>query len=265
MMSVKQLRGLKGKAKIISLTAYEKALAEIYDEAGVHLILVCDSLGMVLYGDPNTLKVTMDDMIRHTRGVARGVKNALVVTDMPYGSYDTIDNAVWNAKRLINEGAQAVKVEGAGDVVPVIQALRDEEIEVVGHLGLTPQTITEFKVQGKAKEDAEQILEDSLALDQAGVCALVLECIPTELAEKITAAVSAPTIGIGAGVHTDGQILVSHDLLGLYPSKAKFVRQVIDIKPTIKEAISTFCEQVATGSFPNNSESFHMNSEDIPS
>lgn len=263
-ITLRTIQQLKGKQKITSLTAYEIATAQLFDEAGVDILLVGDSLGMVLYGDPNTLSVTMEDMIRHTQGVARGVKRALVVTDMPYGSYDTTQNAVWNAKRLLSVGAKAVKVEGAGDVISIIEGLRSEDIEVMGHLGLTPQTITDFKVQGKRKEDAAQILDDALALEEAGICLLVLECIPTELAEQITHALRIPTIGIGAGPKTDGQILVSYDLLGLYPTKAKFVRQAVDLKPTIKQAVLEYCQNIEQKRFPNEAESFHMNLDDLP-
>jgi len=253
-----QIRQMKGKKKIVSLTAYDYPFARIVDHAGVDIILVGDSLGMVVLGESSTQGVTMEDMERHTSAVCKGVVRALVVSDLPLGSFETPKLAIKNAKRLIEAGAEAVKIEGYGESVAVVDALLQEGIAVMGHLGLTPQVAKEFKVQGKSEEDANRIFSHAKKFDELGVFSLVLECIPNLLASRITQEITTPTIGIGAGNVTDGQILVTHDLLGLYPNiRPKFVRQYINLSTEIQNVIMDFKEDVESGEFPNESETFH--------
>jgi len=212
---------------------------------------------MVCHGDVNTQSVTMDQMVYHTEGVARGVENALVVGDMSVNSYNDPETAVRNAKRLITAGAQAVKIEEVANVIPAVNAIIGAGIDVVGHVGLTPQTAQNFKVKGKDKEDAEKIIADAQAFDKAGVFTIVLECIPAELAKHITEIVSVPTIGIGAGPFCDGQILVTYDLLGMFQDfRPKFVRHFMEGGSIVKEALSEFRRAVESGAFPQDKESF---------
>lgn len=248
--------------KLAMLTAYDYSTAKLIDAAGVHGILVGDSLGMVMLGYENTLSVTMEDMIHHTAAVARGVKDALVVADMPFLSYQiSVEEAVRNAGRLIQEGhAAAVKLEGGKKVVPQVRAIVDASIPVMGHLGLTPQSINAFggfKVQGKTLEAAQQLLDDARALEAAGAFAIVLECVPAKLAEKVTQAISIPTIGIGAGADCDGQVLVYQDMLGLFSDfTPKFVKRFGDVGSAMTAAFQAYVDEVQQGKFPTEAHTF---------
>lgn len=256
------------KEKLTMLTAYDYTTAKLFDEAGVNSILVGDSLGMVMLGYEDTLSVTMDDMIHHTRAVSRGVKNAMVVGDMPFLSYNTgIRDAVINAGRLMAEGrADCVKLEGGKEVCDVIRAITDAKIPVCAHVGLTPQAINAlggFKVQGKDLESARAIIEDALAVQEAGAFAVVLECVPAPLASKISEMLDIPTIGIGAGPGCDGQVLVYQDMLGLYKDfTPKFVKRFADVGQQMDEGVKAYIEAVKDGSFPEDKHSFKL-SEDV--
>jgi 3-methyl-2-oxobutanoate hydroxymethyltransferase len=249
---------------ITSLTAYDYASARLVDEAGIDIILVGDSLAQVMLGYENTLPVTVEEMLHHTRAVRRGVKRALLVGDMPFGSYhlDT-EEALRNASRFIKEaGAEAVKVEGGERRAELVRHMVDAEIPVMGHIGLTPQSVNAmggYKVQGKTLHDIEQLMRDAVALDRAGVFAMVLEGIPREVAAMITAEVSVPTIGIGAGPDCDGQVLVFHDLIGLsFTPPAKFVRRYADAGELIRGAVESYKSDVISGGYPSDSESYHL-------
>lgn len=258
----------KGRKKISMLTAYDYSMAKMFDEAGVDTILVGDSLGMVVLGYDTTLKVTMEDMIHHTSAVSRGVKNALVIGDMPFLSYHiSVEEAIRNAGRLVQEGgAHAVKLEGGEDVLPQIIGILRAQIPVIGHLGLTPQSINKFggfKVQGKGEKEAKKIMKDALLLEEAGVSAIVLEAIPDRLAALITSKLSIPTIGIGASAACDGQVLVSHDMLGMFSDfTPKFVKKFSDLKPLIMEGVRSYIEEVNDASFPSKEHTFSIE-EDI--
>lgn len=253
--------------KLTMLTAYDYSTAKLFDEAGVDSMLVGDSLGMTMLGYDSTLPVTMEDMIHHTKAVVRGAKNALVVGDMPYMSYHlSVQQAVENAGRFIKEaGAQAVKLEGGAAFCPEIEAMTRASIPVVGHLGLTPQSINAFggfKVQGKSEEAARKIIEDAQALEAAGAFAIVLECVPAKLAEIITAKVAVPTIGIGAGVGCDGQVLVYQDMLGMYDNfTPKFVRKFAEVGTLIKQGVQEYCAAVQDSSFPAAEHTFKIDEE----
>ncbi|SHG44192.1 ketopantoate hydroxymethyltransferase [Thermosyntropha lipolytica DSM 11003] len=253
--------------KITMLTAYDYATAALVDEAGIDMILVGDSLGMVVLGYENTLAVTMEDMLHHTRAVTRAVKNALVVGDMPFLSYHiSREEAVRNAGRFIQEGgAQAVKLEGGRERVDTIKAILDAQIPVMGHIGLTPQSVNQlggFKVQGKDLETARKLIADAKALEEAGVFSIVLECVPTPLAKKITEEVGVPTIGIGAGPYCDGQVLVINDMLGMFKGHIpKFVKRYANLEPIIKEALTAYKREVEAGVFPGEEHSFNMQDE----
>ena len=257
-----RIQALKGKEKIVSLTAYDFSTARLVDEVGIHLVLVGDSLGMTVLGYENTLPVTMEEMIHHTAAVSRGVKHALVVADMPFLSYQvSVEQALLNAGRFIKEaGADAVKIEGGAFRVSTIRALVENGIPVLGHIGLTPQSIRSmggYKVQGKTPRTARQILDDAKAIEVAGVFAMVLEGIPADLAGDITAAVSVPTIGIGAGPNCDGQVLVVHDILGLYGEfKPKFVKRYADLGAEMRKAFAQYKKEVEDGSFPGPEHSY---------
>lgn len=253
--------------KLTMLTAYDYSTAKLFDEAGVDSMLVGDSLGMTMLGYDSTLPVTMEDMIHHTKAVVRGAKNALVVGDMPYMSYHlSVQQAVENAGRFIKEaGAQAVKLEGGAAFCPEIEAMTRASIPVVGHLGLTPQSINAFggfKVQGKSEEAARKIIEDAQALEAAGAFAIVLECVPAKLAEIITAKVAVPTIGIGAGAGCDGQVLVYQDMLGMYDNfTPKFVRKFAEVGAMIKQGVQEYCAAVQDSSFPAAEHTFKIDEE----
>ena len=261
--TVQSFKNAKQENRRISmLTAYDYTTARLLDEAGTDCLLVGDSLGMVMLGYDNTLSVTMDDMIHHTRAVSRGAEKALVIGDMPFLSYHvSVEEAVRNAGRFVQEGgAQAVKLEGGQAVIDKVRAIIKAQIPVIGHLGLTPQSVNAFggfKVQGKDIETARQMLDDALLLQDAGVFGIVLECVPDLLARKITRTLSIPTIGIGAGVHCDGQVLVIHDLLGLYKQlRPKFVKTYADLGDAVISAAKTYNREVSDGSFPSAEHSF---------
>jgi 3-methyl-2-oxobutanoate hydroxymethyltransferase len=249
---------------ITSLTAYDYSSARLVDEAGIDLILVGDSLAMVMLGYENTLPVTVDEMLHHTRAVRRGVKRGLLVADMPFASYHVDEKeAVANAARFVKEaGAEAVKIEGGEKRVALIQRLLDAEIPVFGHIGLTPQSVNlmgGYKVQGKTLSAIEHLMRDAVALDRAGVSGMYLEGMPREVAAMITAEVHTPTIGIGAGPDCDGQVLVLHDILNLtFSPPAKFVRQYGDAAALISNAVRQFKADVESGSYPADPESYHL-------
>ena len=251
----------KNKEKIVALTAYDYPFARILDESGVDIILVGDSLGMVFLGHENNLGVTVDNMIYHTKAVSRAVKNALVVGDMPFKSYENVEDALKTAKLFIEKGkADAVKIEGGEKIKNQAQALLDAGISVMGHVGMTPQSIEEksgFRVQGKTEEDAKRILEEAVMLDEVGVFSIILECVPQKLALEITEKVKCPTIGIGAGPDTDGQVLVLHDMLGIKSNvKPRFVRQYMDMEASVKKAVEKYGSDIKNKMFPSEKESF---------
>jgi 3-methyl-2-oxobutanoate hydroxymethyltransferase len=251
-------------AKITCLTAYDYPTARLLDEAGVDVLLVGDSLAMVVLGYESTLPVTLEEMLHHTRAVRRGARHALLVADMPYGSYhDDPMEAVRHAVRFVKEaGAEAVKIEGGERRMDLIARLTEAEIPVMGHIGLTPQSVNAlggFRVQGKTEEAGEQLLRDARAVEAAGAFSVVLESIPRELAAKITAELRIPTIGIGAGPDCDGQILVIHDLLGLtFGHQPKFARRYADVGEIVSRAAADYCRDVRQGSFPSDEESYHL-------
>lgn len=249
--------------KITCLTAYDYPTARLIDESGVDVVLVGDSLGMVVLGYETTLPVTMEETLHHTRAARRAVQHALLVVDMPFGSYhDDVNAAVRNAIRLVKEaGAEAVKLEGGERRLELVSRLTEAEIPVMGHLGLTPQSVNAlggYRVQGKTAPAAAQLLRDARALEVAGAFAIVLEAVPRELAAEITQSVKIPTIGIGAGPDCDGQILVLHDLLGLtFSEPPKFARQYANLNEIISNAVREYCDDVRTRKFPSDEESYH--------
>ena len=254
--------------KVTMLTAYDYSTAKLMDNAGIEMLLVGDSLGNVILGYENTLSVTMEDMIHHTFAVARGAENAMVVADMPFMSYQTsVYDAVVNAGRLIKEGhAHAVKLEGGKSVCPQIRAITEASIPVVAHIGLTPQSVNAFggfKVQGKDAENAERLIEEAKAVQEAGAFAVVMECVPAKLAEYITSQVSIITIGIGAGAGCDGQVLVYQDMLGMFPDyKPKFVKKFADVGSIMTQAFSDYIKEVKDGTFPAEEHTFGI-SDDV--
>ena len=255
---------------ISCLTAYDYATARLVDEAGIEMILVGDSLAQTMLGYENTLSVTVDEMLHHVKAVRRGVKNALLLADMPYGSYQ-IDSksALSNATRFVKEGgAEVVKIEGGEKRAELIRRIIDAEIPVAGHIGLTPQSVNVmggYKVQGKNLGGIEQLMRDAVALDRAGVACLYLEGIPREVAAMITAEVGAPTIGIGAGPECDGQVLVFHDILNLtFGPPAKFVRRYGDAAALITDAVQAFRSDVLARQYPSDGESYHLPKETQP-
>jgi len=255
-MNVDDLKKRKGGQKVTMLTAYDYQMAGILDEAGIDTILVGDSLGNVVLGYEGTRQVTMDDMVRHIQAVARGSERAHIVGDMPIASYDTPSDALSNAKRLVDAGADSVKLEGLKP--DIIRAILSSGIPVVGHLGLLPQTAEDLKVRGKTGDEAERILRDAVELDQLGVYAIVLECIPLMLAKKITESVKALTIGIGAGPHCDGQVLVINDMLGMTPGhRPRHVKRYADLRKVVGDAAQRYIDEVKSGAFPDDEHSFH--------
>lgn len=250
--------------KLSMLTAYDYSTAKLVDEAGINSILVGDSLGNVILGYEDTLSVTMEDMIHHSAAVARGAKNALVITDMPFMSYQaSVYDAVVNAGRLMKEGrAQAVKLEGGLEVCDKIKAIVQASIPVCAHIGLTPQSINAFggfKVQGKGEEAAQKLLDEARAVEQAGAFAVVMECVPQMLAKKITESISIPTIGIGAGAYCDGQVLVNQDMLAMFTDfKPKFVKHYANIGEVMKEAYRNYHREINEGVFPAEEHTYKM-------
>ena len=249
--------------KIVSLTAYDYCFARILDNAGIDVLLVGDSLGAVVQGHDTTLPVTLEDIIYHTRAVIRGRQRALVVSDMPFMTFQVgVDEAKRNAGRLLQEGgAEAVKLEGGVAQAATIEAVVQMGVPVMGHVGLTPQSVHQFggyKIQGRGEGQAGAILQDALAVEEAGAFAVVLEGIPLQLAKEITQRLSIPTIGIGAGPHCDGQILVAHDMLGLFDDfTPKFVKQYANLKAVIGEAVDAYAAEVRTNAFPDEQHTFH--------
>lgn len=259
----------KGHEKLSMLTAYDFGTAKLIDEAGINGILVGDSLGMVMLGYEDTLEVTMEDMIHHSKAVSRGAKNALIVTDMPFMSYQTsVYDAVVNAGRLIKEGkAQAVKLEGGLEIVDKVEAIVKASIPVMGHIGLTPQSINQiggFKVQGKSEESGRILIESAKALEKAGAFAIVLECVPSKLSKLITESINIPTIGIGAGNDCDGQILVYQDMLGMFSGfKPKFVKRYSELGEEMKKSFIKYDKEVKDKVFPGEEHGFKISDEII--
>lgn len=255
--------------KVTMLTAYDYSTAKLIDEAGIDSILIGDSLGNVILGYEDTISVTMEDIIHHTAAVARGAKEALIVADMPFMSYQTsVYDAVVNAGRLMKEGrANAVKLEGGASVCPQIKAITSAGIPVVGHLGLTPQSINAlggYKVQGKSEAAAKQLLEDALAIQEAGVFAVVLECVPSKLAALLTEKLSIVTIGIGAGNECDGQVLVYQDMLGMFSDYVpKFVKQFANVGEVMKQAFADYKKEVSNGAFPSEEHGYKIEDDVI--
>ena len=251
--------------RLVCLTAYDYPTARVVDEAGTDIVLVGDSLGNVVLGYDSTVPVTLEEMLHHTRAVRRGVERALLVADMPYGTYHTgADDAVRAALRLVKEGgAEAVKLEGGRHRVEVIRRLVSEEVPVMGHVGLTPQSLNQlgsYRLQAKTADAARRLVEDALMLEEAGVFAVVLEVVPREVAREVTRALRVPTVGIGAGPDCDAQILVTHDLLGLSFSRSspRFVRQYADVRAAMNDAINRYAEDVRSGAFPSDAESYPL-------
>lgn len=255
-ISIGKIKRMKGKEKIAMLTAYDFPTAKFLDEAGIDIILVGDSLANAILGYENTTKVSIGEMLHHSKAVARAKPNALVVGDMPIHSYDNPKDAVENAKRFLQVGCDAVKVEG--NVGEIVKALSEQGIGVMGHVGLTPQTIQEYRVQGKEEKEAERIMQEAIALSKAGCFSLVIECVSESLGRRITESVSCPTIGIGAGAFCDGQVLVINDILGLVADdfKPKFVKRYADLKKEIIGAVSKFKKEVKEGSYPSDEFSY---------
>ncbi len=251
----------KKREKIACLTAYDYPTAKILDEAGIEIILVGDSAANVVAGEKSTLPITLEEMLYHTRIVARAVKNGLVIADMPFLSYQgRVDDAVFNAGRFLKVGAAGVKMEGAGPVIKKIERCIQVGIPVMGHLGLTPQSIHKFggyKLRGRTKKEAREIFDDAKRLESVGCFSVVLEKVPVALAKRITRALRIPTIGIGAGPYCDGQILVLHDMLGIYEEfKPRFVKRYANVGAIIKDAVANYIREVKSGIFPGAEHSF---------
>jgi 3-methyl-2-oxobutanoate hydroxymethyltransferase len=261
--TVPAIRALKGKEKIAAITCYDASFARLIDQTSIQLVLVGDSAANVIYGLDTTLPITIDEMMMHTRAVAAGLRRALLVSDMPFLSYQpSAETAITNAGKLLQAGARAVKVEGGGShISAIISKLVEVGIPVMGHLGLLPQSVHRsggYKLQGRDASDAERMIAEAKLLEDAGCFSVVLEKIPADLAQKITSAISIPTIGIGAGQHCDGQILVLYDLLGLDPAfKPRFVRRYAELADVIKQALADYADDVMGGKFPSEKESFH--------
>lgn len=262
--TVVTFRESKGQEKLVMLTAYDYSTARVMDMAGVDALLVGDSLGMVMLGYPDTLSVTVDDMVRHSAAVARGAQKALVVCDMPYMSYHvSVEDTVRNAARLMIEGrAQAVKLEGGAEFTAEVRALTRASIPVMGHLGLTPQSVNAFggfKVQGKTMAAAQKLLDDARALQDAGAFALVLECVPGPLAERVTQALAIPVIGIGAGAGCDGQVLVWQDMTGMTLSHLpRFVKRFGEVGASLRSAVEAYAREVRAGAFPTEDHGYPL-------
>lgn len=263
-VTVSSLREMKASGeKIAMLTAYDYLMARLLDESGIEILLIGDSLGMVVLGYDTTLPVTLEDVLYHTKAVARGAENAMVVADMPFLTYQVSgEEALRNAGRFLQEGgAQAVKLEGGERMIPTIEQVIEAGIPVMGHIGLTPQSVHQlggFKVQGKDLSQAKQLLKDAKALDEVGVFCLILECVPAPLAKVITESVAVPTIGIGAGPYCDGQVLVIQDLLGFGERVPKFVKKYHRFNGEVKKAVGQFRDEVKEGKFPTDEHAYGM-------
>ena len=253
--------------RLVCLTAYDYPTARIVDEAGIDIILVGDSLGNVVLGYGNTVPVTLEEILIHLKAVRRAVQRALLVADMPYGTFHTgDDDTVRNALRLVKEGgAEAIKLEGGHKRVHLVKRLVDEEISVMGHIGLTPQSINQlgaYRVQGKTPKAAQQLIDDAKAMEDAGAFAVVLEVVPREIAQMITESISIPTIGIGAGVHCDIQVLVLHDMLGMsFGKQARFVRPYANLREVMTDAVTRYADDVRNGTYPSAAESYALPAE----
>jgi 3-methyl-2-oxobutanoate hydroxymethyltransferase len=251
-----RIRQKKGKEKIIMLTAYDFQMARILDQTGIDLILVGDSSGMVVQGYNDTKSVTMADMVFHTKAVARGAKTTPIIGDMPINSCNKVEDCLRNAKQFLEAGASGVKIEGKK--TDAVKALLNRGIPVMGHVGMLPQMAEAYRVKGKKPEEAQQILQDAQELSRLGVFSIVLECIPESLGKTITKSVSVPTIGIGAGKHCDGQVLVINDMLGFDENfRPKYVKAYADLNRTIKDAVTKFIEEVTTGKYPDEEHTYH--------
>ncbi|MHB0998012.1 MAG: 3-methyl-2-oxobutanoate hydroxymethyltransferase [Armatimonadota bacterium] len=259
-LSIKKKK--QNNEKITVLTAYDYPTAVFLDNAGIDMVLVGDSLGNVVLGYENTLQVTMDDIIHHTKAVARGIKYAYIISDMPFLTYQVNpEQALINAGRLIQEGcSHSVKLEGGMEMVPAVKKIVDAGIPVMGHLGFTPQSVYKFggyRVQGRSETDAERILNDAKALEEAGVFAIVLELVPSDLAKQITESINVPTIGIGAGPYCDGQVQISNDILGTYPDhQPKHAKKYLELSEMITDAFKAYAREVEDGEFPGPEHSF---------
>jgi 3-methyl-2-oxobutanoate hydroxymethyltransferase len=267
-VNVNDILAAKGREKIAVLTAYDYSTALICDRAGVDILLVGDSAGMVVLGYTSTVPVGMLEMLMFCRAVAKGAKRAMIVGDMPFGSYQPSSSvAVKNAVQLIKAGCEAVKLEGGSEIIGTIKAIVDAGIPVMGHIGLKPQTSSlweGYRLQGRTKESAMKLIEDAKALEKAGVCSIVLEMVASEVASEITQSVSVPTIGIGSGAGCDGQVLVLHDMLGIYEDiKPKFVKRYAELSKSILDAISHYTNDVKAGKFPEEPNTFHMSPEEL--
>ncbi|TKB06246.1 3-methyl-2-oxobutanoate hydroxymethyltransferase [Desulforhopalus sp. IMCC35007] len=261
--SLAEIRSMKSRGeKIAMLTAYDASMARLLSGCDVDMLLVGDSLGMVMLGYDSTVPVTMDEMIHHAKAVRRGAPESFIVGDLPYGSYQTgVRDAINNGLRFLKEAdCDAIKLEGGLNVCGIVEALVGAGIPVMAHIGLTPQTASQlggYKVQGKGIEDARRLLAEAKALEAAGAFSIILECVPDTLAKVISASLTMPTVGIGAGVHCDGQVLVTHDLLGMFEKfTPKFVKKFADLSPLIKESIRTYGQEVKKGSYPGIEHSF---------
>jgi len=264
------LQTMKNEGKKFSmLTAYDYPMALLEDRAGIEVILVGDSLGMTVLGYENTIPVTMEEMIHHTKAVTRGAKYALIIGDMPFMSYNTSkQDAIYNAGRFMKEGkADAIKLEGGVSVKEIVRAIVKAGIPVMGHIGLTPQTISMlggFKVQGKDAQAAQKIIDDALELEDAGAFSVLLEAVPAPIAQKVTERLKVPTIGIGAGVHCDGQVLVVHDMLGLFDRfTPKFAKRYVNLSEQMLKAFDAYREDVLKGNFPTDQHSFHIDEKEL--
>jgi len=267
-VSVNDILAMKGNEKISVLTAYDYSTSLICDRAGVDVLLVGDSAGMVVLGYSSTVPVGMGEMMMFCGAVSRGAKRAMIVGDMPFGSYQpNASIAVENAVQLIKAGCDAVKLEGGSEIIGTMKALVDAGIPVMGHIGLKPQTQSlweGYRLQGRTKESAMKLIEDAKALEKAGVYSIVLEMVASEVADTITRSVSVPTIGIGSGAGCDGQVLVLHDMLGIYEDiKPKFVKRYAELSMSIFDAVSRYANDIKTGKFPEESNTFHMSSEEL--
>jgi 3-methyl-2-oxobutanoate hydroxymethyltransferase len=267
-LNVNDILSKKGKEKISVLTAYEYSTARICDKADIDILLVGDSAGMVVLGHASTMPVSMQEMMIFCGAVARGTKRAMIVGDMPFGSYQVGPSvAVENAVQLIKAGCDAVKLEGSSEIIDTIEAIVDAGIPVMGHIGLRPQTSSlweGYKLQGRTKEGASKLIEDANVLEKAGVFSIVLEMVASEVADAITKSLSIPTIGIGSGPSCDGQVLVLHDMLGIYEDiRPRFVKRYAELSKEIFDAVSSYNHDIKAGTFPEESNTFHMDAKEL--